>query len=312
MTRMGAILAAAGAAAVVAMAAPAARAMDTVKLSYTAVSGFTDLYLAETQGFFQKRGLDVQFVQTMISGNIPGLVVSGSVELGGPTMPSVLQADDAGLDLVVLAGGGVYPLFGDVLVARPGSGITKPADLKGKTVGVPGLGALLDIMLRRNLKQNGVDPASVKFLEVGFPQAGDALKSGQIDAYPSQAPFTARILQSGAGVAVSNWLQSTPDGTLTTVIAATRKWAVAHPADVKALRDGMQEADDFIKAGHKDEANAAIAKYTGLPVQLVSSIPLPNLVVAIKPEQVQWWIDLCKEQGLVKGNPDAKSVLMMN
>ena len=119
-----------------------ARAQEKIKMAYTAVSGFTLGYVAEQQGFFQKRGVDVDFVQTAISGNIPGAIVSGSVDIGGPTMPSVLQANDAGLHLVVFAGGAVYPLPGDVLVVRPGSGIKTTKDLKGKTVGVPGLGAI--------------------------------------------------------------------------------------------------------------------------------------------------------------------------
>ena len=101
---------------------------------------------------------------------------------------------------------------------------------------MPGLGALLHFMLRRSLKANGVDPNSVKYVEVGFPQAADTLRSGQIDAYPAQAPFTARILQSGAGYEVANWLKNTPDGTLTVVYATLRKWAVENKDTVIALR----------------------------------------------------------------------------
>jgi NitT/TauT family transport system substrate-binding protein len=284
-----------------------AAAQTKIKMSYTAVSGFALGYLAEQQGFFQKRGVDIEFIQTAISGNIPGAIVSGSVDIGGPTMPSVLQANDAGLDLVVFSGGSVYPLSGDVLIARVGSGIEKTSDLKGKTVGVPGLGALLHIMLRRDLKANGVDPDSVKYIEVGFPQAGDALKSGQIDAYPSQAPFTARILQSGAGKAVSNWLGSTPDGTPTVVFATTRKWAAAHPKEIGAMRGGMQEALDFFKT-HPDETAQAIGKYTGLPAAVVATLPQPALAVNLTPKQIQFWIDICKEQKLIKNSPTPADV----
>ena len=187
MTRLTTI--AAGLALALLAAAHPATAQTKLKMTYTAVTGFTAGYVAEQQGFFQKHGVDVDFVQTNISGNIPAVIESGSSELGGPTLPSLLQANDAGLDLVVFAGGAVYPLSGDVLIARKGAGIQKVTDLKGKTVGVPGIGALLHIMLRRDLKANGVDPNSVKFVELGFPQAGDALRSGQIDAYPVAGAF---------------------------------------------------------------------------------------------------------------------------
>lgn len=305
--RLKTLLSGFGVALVALSVAQSAGAQQKIKMSYTAVSGFALGYLAEQQGFFQKRGVDVEFIQTAISGNIPGAIVSGSVDIGGPTMPSVLQANDAGLDLVVFSGGSVYPLSGDVLVARIGSGIEKTSDLKGKSVGVPGLGALLHIMLRRDLKANGVDPDSVKYIEVGFPQAGDALKSGQIDAYPAQAPFTARIIQSGAGKAVSNWLGSTPDGTPTVVFATTRKWAADHKKEIEALRGGMLEALDFFKT-HPDETSQAIAKYTGLPAQVVATLPQPALTVNLSPKQIQFWIDICKEQNLIKSNPTPQSI----
>lgn len=289
------------------VAALPAAAQTKIKMTYTAVTGFAAGYVAEQQGFFQKRGIDVEFIQTNISGNIPAVIMSGSVELGGPTLPSLLQANDAGLDLVVFAGGAVYPLSGDVLIAREGAGIEKTTDLKGKTVGVPGIGALLHIMLRRDLKANGVDPDSVRYVELGFPQAGDALRSGQIDAYPSQAPFTARILQSGAGKAVSNWLSATPDGTPTVVFATTRSWATAHKKEINAMQEAMREALAFMK-DHRDETNQAIGKYTGLPPQVVGSLPPPIINVDLAPKQIQFWIDICKEQGLIKSDPTPKDV----
>jgi NitT/TauT family transport system substrate-binding protein len=294
--------------AVFAPAAGSAQAETKLKMMYTAVSGFTAGYVAQEQSFFKKRGIDVEFVQTMSSGNNPPALVSGSVQLAGPTMPTLLQANDAGLDLVVIASGSVYPLEADILVARQGSGIQKPADLKGKTVGVPGLGALLHFMLIRNLKNNGVDPSSVRFVETSFPQAADALKSGQIDAYPAQAPFTARILQSGAGYEVANWLKNTPDGTLTVVYATTRRWAEENKQTVHDLREAMKEAVAYSKA-HRPEMYNAIAKYTKLPPAVVSSLAPPNLEVDTTPKQVQFWIDLAKEQGAIKGNPDAAKVI---
>jgi NitT/TauT family transport system substrate-binding protein len=290
------------------MTAQPAAAQTKLRMLYTTVNGFATAYVAQEQGFFKKRGIDVEFIATNSSGNNPPALVSGSVEIGGPTMPTLLQANDGGLDLVVIAGGGVYPLDGDILVARPESGIEKTTDLKGKKVGVPGLGALLHVMLRKSLKDNGIDPNSVQYVEVSFPQAADALKSGSIDAYPAQSPFTARILQSGAGKAVQNWLQKTPDGTLTVVYATTRDWANKNRQTVTAFRDGMKEAATFIKA-NTDGANQAISTYTKLPAQLVATIKIPEMSVDVSPEQVKWWIDIAKEQDLIKGNPNPNSIL---
>jgi NitT/TauT family transport system substrate-binding protein len=290
-----------------AAAGPAA-AQQKLKMMYTAVNGFSAAYVAQEQGFFRKRGIDVEFVLTPSSGNNPPALVSGSVQIAGPTMTTLLQANDAGLDLVVIAGGAIYPLPGDVLIARTGSGIQTPTDLKGKMVGVPGLGALLHVMLRRHLKENGVDPGAVRYSEVGFVQAADALKSGQIDAYPSQAPFTARILQSGAGYEVANFLKNTPDGTLTVIYATTRKWATENRNLVTALREAMQEAKDYIPT-HHDALNQAVGTYTKLPAAVVAALPPSNLTVDVSPAQIKWWVDIAKEQDLIKGDPDPASII---
>jgi NitT/TauT family transport system substrate-binding protein len=301
------LLAGALAISAIAAAEPAA-AQQKIKMMYTAVNGFSAGYVAQQQGFFRKRGVDVEFILTPSSGNNPPALVSNSVQVAGPTMTTLLQANDAGLDLVVIAGGAVYPREGDVLVARNGSGIQQPADLKGKMVGVPGLGALLHVMLRKHLQENGVDPNSVRYSEVGFVQAADALKTGQIDAYPSQAPFTARILQSGAGYPVANWLKSTPDGTLTVVYATTRAWANENKPLVTALRAAMQEAMDYIPT-HVDQLNQAVGIYTKLPAAVVAALPPAHLTVDVSPEQIKWWIDIAKEQDLIKGSPDPKSII---
>jgi hypothetical protein len=54
---------------------------------------------------------------------------------------------------------------------------------------------------------------------------------------------------------------------------------------------------------------AAIAKYTKLPQAVVSSLAPPNLEVDTSPQQVKFWIDLAKEQGAIKGNPDPAKII---
>jgi ABC-type nitrate/sulfonate/bicarbonate transport system substrate-binding protein len=69
----------------------------------------------------------------------------------------------------------------------------------------------------------------------------------------------------------------------------------------------MREALAFMK-DHRDETNQAIGKYTGLPAQVVGSLPPPIINVDLSPKQIQFWIDISKEEGLIKGNPTPKDV----
>ena len=114
------------------LSAGTAQAETKLKMMYTAVSGFAAGYVAQEQGFFKKRGIDVEFVQTMSSGNNPPALVSGSVQIAGPTLPTLLQANDAGLDLVVIASGAVYPARSRHPRRAPGQRHQKPEGLEGQ------------------------------------------------------------------------------------------------------------------------------------------------------------------------------------
>ena len=73
-------------------------------------------------------------------------------------------------------------------------------------VGVPGIGGFLDVVLRKWLKDNGVDTNKVQFVEIVLPQTGDALKSGSVDAVASVDPFFSRALETGAGVLAGDYM----------------------------------------------------------------------------------------------------------
>jgi NitT/TauT family transport system substrate-binding protein len=284
-----------------------ADALDRVTLLYQPVVGFNNAYVAADQGFFAKHGLEVVFQMSPLASNVISIIESGQVQIGGPTMLPVLQADENGLDIAVLAGGAVYPLPGDGLVAATGSGIDHARDLKGKIVGVPGFGTQLHVLAVRGLEESGVDPALVKFVELGFPQAGDALKSRLVDAYTSVEPFTQRITKTGVGKLIPDWPE-VPDGTTTIVYAATRQWADAHQRDIEQFRAALSEADAFIKT-HRDETIRANSHYTKLPVEAISAMPISNNTATLSQQQVQFWIDLARQQNLIQGNPDPKSIL---
>ena len=177
------------------------QATTKIVFGYTAVSDFASVFVAAEQGYFTKRKLDVELKFIPLNSTIPAALQSDSLQIGGPTPSVFLQAVDGGLDLVVLAGGGVTSktMTGFGLVARAGAGIRTPQDCVGKKIGVPGLGAFLHVTFRAWLKQNGVDYKKVTFIEASFPQHADLLRGGSIDAVVTADPFMSRITESGAG-----------------------------------------------------------------------------------------------------------------
>ena len=285
-------------------------AATKVHITYTAVSGYAASYIAKDQGFFEKRGLDVELSLAAHGGAIVAGVVSGSMEMGTPTPTVFLQAVDGGLDLVAVAATNAFPeKTNSGVVVREGSNIKTGQDLVGKKVGVPGLNGLLDVIFRKWLADQHVDLKRVSFVEVSFPQMNDMLRAGNVDAVVVVDPFYSRILEQKTGYLLDNYTKGLPDGTIASVYATTGKWAVAHNDAVKAFQAALAEAVAFSKT-NEAATRDSIARYTKLPPTVVASLPIPNLVAKIDARDLEFWVDVMKERGMLTRTPDvSKSVL---
>jgi NitT/TauT family transport system substrate-binding protein len=302
------------AAALAPLALPARAQTGTkIVLGYTAVTDFASAFVAAEQGYFAKRKLDVELKFIPLNSTIPAALQSDSLQVGGPTPSVFLQAVDGGLDLVVLAGAGVtsQSITGFGVVARSGSNIKTPQDFVGKKVGVPGLGAFLQVTFRAWLKANGVDYRRVNFVEAPFPQHGDLLRGGSIDAVVTADPFMARITDSGAGYVASYYSTFLPEGNPTIVYAATRAWAQANAGAAKAFREAIVEGAGFVKDPKNDAAvRAAIGKFIKLPPEVLAKAQISPPGPIVTDKQLAYWVGLMKDQDMLKGSPNLASLIV--
>ena len=280
--------------------AGSARAADTITLSCTATTDCASAFAAAQQGFFAKHGLAVTITPIALNSNIPAALLSDSIQIGGPTPSVFLQAVDGGLDLVALASASVTNRStedGAAVVARTGSGITTLAGFAGHRVGVPGIGAFLDVLFRQSLIVHGIDPGKVSFVEVTFPTMSDALKGDAVDGVVSAEPFLSRILAAGTGKVVSNFLADLPEGEVQILYAATRTWADAHKPQVAAFR------------ANPDAARADVAAFTKLPVAVLKTIKLSWSSPEITKGQLDWWVGVMRGQHMLQGDIDTASLI---
>lgn len=288
-----------------ALALPALAQSRKIVFGYTAVTDFASVFVAREEGFFAKRGLDVELKFIPINSTIPAALQSDSLQVGGPTPSVFLQAVDGGLDHVLLAGGGVTSkaMTGFGLVAKAGSGIRSAQDCVGKKVGVPGLGAFLHVTFRAWLKQSGVDHRKVQFVEAAFPQHGDLLRGGSVDAVVSADPFMSRITDSGAGYVASYYSTFLPDGQPTILFTARRDWVAKNAAAARAFREAIVEAAAFlVKPGNDAAVRAHIGKYIKLPPEVLAKAQISPPSPLITEKQLAYWVGLMKDQGMLKGN----------
>jgi NitT/TauT family transport system substrate-binding protein len=290
------------------------RAQGTrIVFGYTAVTDFASVFVAKEEGFFDKRKLEVELKFVPINSTIPAAIQSDSLQMGGPTPSVYLQAVDGGLDHVVVCGGGLTSkqLTGFGLVARAGSGIRNAADCVGKKIGVPGLGAFLHVSFRAWLKQSGVDYNKVSFIEAAFPQHGDLLRGGSLDAVVTADPFMSRITDTGAGYVASYYSTFLPDGQPTILYTARRDWAQKNAAAVKAFRDAIGEAAALmVKPGNEARVRTAIGKYIKLPPEVLAKAQISPPAPVINDKQLQYWVGLMKDQGMLKADPAVATLIV--
>jgi NitT/TauT family transport system substrate-binding protein len=298
------------AAAMTLLSLPAAYAETKISVGYTPNAEAAPAFVARDQGFFEKRGLAVELVPVAINSTLPAALLSDSIQFGATSPPVFLNAIDNGMELVAVAGMSVSArdATGVGIIARPGSGITDAASLKGKKVATPGIGAILHVMARRWLLDKGVDPASVTFVEAAFPTHADLLRSGAVDAVITVDPFMSRIVASGGGTQIVNLVAELPEGTAAQFFSATTAFTEKAPDAVKAFREAIAEGAAFV-AAKPDETRAIIGKYIKLPPQALASIPLPKADASITPAQIDWWIKVMQLQGMLQTTIDAAKVV---
>ncbi len=287
---------------------------QTTKLTllFTAAPTLIGSFVAYDQGYFAAHGLEMAMVLSPNPSTMPAALLGGSADIAALQMPSLLAANDNGLDLVVLAGTEIYPApYKQGFLVSPGSKITSPSDLAGHRLGVPGIGATMDILARKLFSQIGVDDRSVIRVEIPLNQMGDALRSGTVDAVTAVEPVYTRIVASGAGVDAGSYEGIIPAGTVFTVYSSTRAWADGHRAALGAMRAAMAEAAAFIGKPETDAAvRESLARWTKLPVAVVATMKLPrNLATNMPVSGISFWTQVAAEQGLTSKAPDPGTLI---
>jgi len=285
--------------------AHAASAETQLTIGYGLAGDFLPAFIAKDEGIFAKNGLDASMKVMQSSSLVPAILASGGVQIGINTPPNLLLAVAGGLDQVAIAGAArltsADPRIG--LVAKPGLTVTRPADLEGKRVGVPGINSVIDLVLKKWLIDGKVPLARVSLIEAVAPRMGDMLKSDQLDAVAIFEPLLSRFVASGSGVKSVDFFSAVNPDMLGSFWAATRQWASANPQAVTAFRRSLAEAQDFI-VRNPDKAKAIETKYLHF-----AEPKLPRFDVAMRASDLDYFIALCRELGVLHQPLDASKLI---
>jgi NitT/TauT family transport system substrate-binding protein len=285
-------------------------AQTKLTLGYSPAHAFMPAFVAKDQGFFARHGLDVTLQMLPLGPMVPNAIASGGVQIGTLTPPVILLASEGGLELQMVAGAVNQSRANPAaaVFARQGSNIKTAGDFRGKKVATPALNAVLHVTFMKWLRNNGVDYKQVNFVEVPFPQLGDAMKSGLIDAALVVEPFMTAIQRSQAGYLVSRYVADIAESYLEAFYSTTRQYAQANPKALADFRDALREAVAWISK-NPDAARKTLVTYLKLPEPVAMSMPMSDYVVDMKQADMEFWVELCKEFGITRGTVTAAQVI---
>ncbi len=136
------------------------------------------LFVALEKGFFEERGLKINFIAPSNPNDPPKLVAAGKVDLAVSYQYQHHLQVDQGLPLVRVATLIATPL--NALVVLADGPIHSPADLKGKTIGYS-IGGFETVLLKVMLAEHGLSLEDVTLVNVNF-SLSPSLFAGQTHA----------------------------------------------------------------------------------------------------------------------------------
>jgi NitT/TauT family transport system substrate-binding protein len=288
--------------AVPAMAQPATK----LAVSYSATWDFMPTFVAKDAGIFDRHGLDVTLSNLATTALGPPALQAGSLQIASISPPLLLLANDGGLDLVAVASVGSLNAehSSSSLITRPGLTVTKAQDLIGLKIGRPGINSAIDMLLKKWLLDRNVALDQVTLIETPFPQMGDRLRAGQLDAAVALEPIRSRIVSSGAGTRSIDFISQVSPHIVAAIYGSTREWATANLPALRAFRASLSEAMTYMRDNPKD-ADAIQQKYLG-----AASAPA-DLSLDLKPADFDLWIGIMKQLKLLQQPaPDAATLIV--
>ncbi|BCH31783.1 nitrate ABC transporter substrate-binding protein [Mesorhizobium sp. L-8-10] len=140
----------------------------TLQLKWVTQAQFAGYYVAQEKGFYEEENLDVEIKPGGPDIAPPQVLAGGGADVIIDWMPSALATREKGVPLVNIAQ--PFKSSGMMLTCRKDTGITKPEDFKGKTLGVWFFGneyPFLSWMSTLGIKTDG-GPDGVTVLKQGF------------------------------------------------------------------------------------------------------------------------------------------------
>lgn len=291
----------AGAAAIVAVPQVVrAQTVQTIQFTGVPTDDMTPVYYAIKSGLYQKAGIDLQIVPAMSGSTATTAVVSGAYPMGKTSPIASLVAHLRGFPIAIVGNGPIWDAknpFTLTMVAND-SGITKAADLNGKTLASAGLNDLAQLGVMVWVDKNGGDTKSLKWVEIPNSAQAAAVIDHRVAACTMNEPAVTAAVASGKmhvfAAGFSAIAEHFPIGHY-----------IAHADFYKANTELVQrwmrvtyESAQYTNA-HKGETAEMMAEITKIQLPILQKMPRVNDATNTDPAILQPLIDVAAKYNYI-------------
>lgn len=233
-------------------------ALTKVRVGYVGLTCEAPLFVAFEKGFFQEEGLEPEFVKCEWS-KYKDVLALGGFDITHHLIMFLLKPVEQGLDVKMTAG--VHTGCLRVQAATSGP-IASAKDLKGKKIGVPGMGTPPFIFTNRVLSAAGMDPAKdVEWRVYPAGELGLALSKGDVDAIADSEPIGTMLLADGKVKNVADQAKDAPyKDEYCCAVVANGKWLNANPKAAAAATRAILKGAKWVMTNPRAAARLSVEK----------------------------------------------------
>ena len=231
-----------------------------VKIGFIGLTCEAPLYYAYEKGIFKEEGLEPELVKCSWA-NYKDNLALGAYDITHHLVMYFMKPIEQGLDVRFLGGVHTGCLRVQTGVDSP---IHKVEDLKGKRIGVPGMGTPPFVFANRVFGTHGVD-ASTEIQWKVFPagELGLALKKGEVDAVADAEPIGTLLIAQGIARNVEGMDEATDmpyADEYCCEIIANGKWIDANPDTAARATRAILRGAKWVQENPRAAAELAVEK----------------------------------------------------
>ncbi|MCP3705983.1 ABC transporter substrate-binding protein [Paraburkholderia sp. CNPSo 3274] len=252
-----------------AMAVHGAHAADDAGDKITImVGGITKLIylparLTEQLGYFRDEGLNVELLSQPAGVDAENELLAGAVQAVVGFYDHTIDLQTKGKDVKAIVVFGQVPGEVEMVSSKAAGTIKSMADVKGKTLGVTGLGSSTSFLTQYLASQHGIASSAYTMLPVGADASFiAAIKQGRIDAGMTTEPTVSALQKAGDAKVLVD--MRTVEGTRAALggtypaasLYVQDAWAESHKAQAVKLAHAFARTMQFIHTHSAEEIAA--------------------------------------------------------